>query len=730
MASPSLPAMNSCRSQRQPLRTQKIRWLPPSIWVPASRQFSAGQVGLTAVNAVGGAVIVNGIGSGGAQVNATRNAQVHVGNAGSLANIDGLVYVASSDRTGQLTVDDSSQANTTASLFLTGSAPGILVLDITAPAARLIAYNGNQVQASFFLGLNNQLTIENTGIKATGVLNLGGGSTDDVQATSGPLTIYEVDNAGVEDTVNVGSTGQSLDPIVGSVSIYGSTKGYDQLNVYDQNGNADTGASEYFLTGTSLYRPYAGAINFQGMSEVYIEGATSGSKSYDIGATLSGSAPAFVSVPGEPVLPNKNIDLIAGAGSNEITVLGRYYLDSEGQVHSGLEGVQHLNVDGAGADTLTVDESGDLDAPGVTRQAQTISLINNTVSVLGGAAASVGYSQLAGSVLSLSYAGVSTLVVQGDAAGNSFLAGDADDNLDRLPAKVTLQGSGKDSLRLDDAANAPDAPITQTSPRFTITGNSVTRTNVVTFDYLGVTQTTTLTSAIDFSGLATVEIDGGATNNTFAVTGAAPGVSTTIHGGSATNTLDYFNFKGNVIVDLPIGTATGLSGGISNIQDVYGSRGDDILVGNGGNVLTGGTGRNLLIAGPTASTLIGNSGQDILVGGAPVYDADPKLTAIDAIMAEWSRTDLSYAARVQDLLDGGGLNGSDLLDGANFLSNGGNNTLTGGAGLDLFYGLLPANSATPDKTDWNPSQGEVFVDSQRLRHQPRRHKARRPVADP
>jgi hypothetical protein len=79
-------------------------------------------------------------------------------------------------------------------------------------------------------------------------------------------------------------------------------------------------------------------------------------------------------------------------------------------------------------------------------------------------------------------------------------------------------------------------------------------------------------------------------------------------------------------------------------------------------------------------------------------------------MTEWSRNSLPYASRVQDLLVGGGLNGTTLLNASAFHSNGGNNTLTGGAGLDLFHGLLPADTATPDRTDWAPAQGEVFVD--------------------
>src|SRR5207302_1805565 len=79
--------------------------------------------------------------------------------------------------------------------------------------------------------------------------------------------------------------------------------------------------------------------------------------------------------------------------------------------------------------------------------------------------------------------------------------------------------------------------------------------------------------------------------------------------------------------------------------------------------------------------------------------------ALAAIMAEWTRTDLVYSARVHHLLHGGGLNSSYLLNSSTFTSNGGANTLTGASGLDLFFGSLAR-----DANDWNARQGEIFVE--------------------
>ena len=72
--------------------------------------------------------------------------------------------------------------------------------------------------------------------------------------------------------------------------------------------------------------------------------------------------------------------------------------------------------------------------------------------------------------------------------------------------------------------------------------------------------------------------------------------SISINGGSGINSLDYSNTMHGIRVHLPSGTASGLRGGVSNIQNVYGSAFDDILTGRGGNILSGGAGRDILVA--------------------------------------------------------------------------------------------------------------------------------------
>jgi hypothetical protein len=154
-----------------------------------------------------------------------------------------------------------------------------------------------------------------------------------------------------------------------------------------------------------------------------------------------------------------------------------------------------------------------------------------------------------------------------------------------------------------------------------------------------------------------------------------------------------------VVVNLQLGTATNLRGGIANIQNVIGSPGNDILVGNGGNVLSGGLGRDLLIAGGTASMLVAGNGGAILIGGTTNYDTNQ--AALLAIEAEWVRTDESYDTRVTNLTTG---NGVPLLDSSTVHSNGGGNTLTGGDGLDLFFA-----SAASELVNWDNAKEKFIV---------------------
>jgi hypothetical protein len=188
---------------------------------------------------------------------------------------------------------------------------------------------------------------------------------------------------------------------------------------------------------------------------------------------------------------------------------------------------------------------------------------------------------------------------------------------------------------------------------------------------------------------AALTVRGTTDNDTFRIpTGASIGGQ--IIGGGGTDTLDYSAYVGDIVVDLALGTAAGVGGGVSGIANVTGSQGNDVLVGDANaNVLRGGTGRSLLIGGAGADQLFGGGGDNIQIGGTTAYDKN--LTALAALMKEFTRTDRNFHQRVNDLMTGTGLNGAYVLNTdptlgpVTVFDDGAADTLTGGGGLDWFF---------------------------------------------
>jgi hypothetical protein len=185
---------------------------------------------------------------------------------------------------------------------------------------------------------------------------------------------------------------------------------------------------------------------------------------------------------------------------------------------------------------------------------------------------------------------------------------------------------------------------------------------------------------------SSVSVAAGVGDKTFALLGALPNIALRIDGGTnldgsaGNNTLDYSGWNGNVTVTLQRGEATGVAGGISNIRNIIGSIGNDLLVGDANaNVLTGGTGRNIIIGGGGLDQITGGGGDNLLIGGGTLYDGNA--TALDLLMQEWMQPS-DFATRQNaiemglDLLAGTGIK----LDATTLLPDGLANSLTPGPG--------------------------------------------------
>src|SRR5262249_5754192 len=95
------------------------------------------------------------------------------------------------------------------------------------------------------------------------------------------------------------------------------------------------------------------------------------------------------------------------------------------------------------------------------------------------------------------------------------------------------------------------------------------------------------------------------------------------------------------------GLPTFQDGGAGTDMLQGGNSGNILLGGPGNDVLTGGPGRDILVGGSGPDVLKGLGGDDILIGGAT--DFDTNITAWQAILAEWQRSDVDYVTRVHHL---------------------------------------------------------------------------------
>jgi Ca2+-binding RTX toxin-like protein len=205
------------------------------------------------------------------------------------------------------------------------------------------------------------------------------------------------------------------------------------------------------------------------------------------------------------------------------------------------------------------------------------------------------------------------------------------------------------------------------------------------------------------TGAATANrLDGGAGNDVLAGFGGAD----TLVGGAGVDVADYSGSSAGVTVSLSTGRGVGgdAQGDIlSGVENLIGSRFDDVLTGDAGNnTLWGAAGNDRLFGGAGDDVLSGGLDADIVSGGAgdDTYDIDDVGDrvfesadgGIDLIRSTVSIGTLAANVERATLVGTDNLNlgGNEL---ANTLGgNGGNNMLSGGLGNDGLYGLAGNDS--------------------------------------
>src|SRR5262249_24860408 len=129
-------------------------------------------------------------------------------------------------------------------------------------------------------------------------------------------------------------------------------------------------------------------------------------------------------------------------------------------------------------------------------------------------------------------------------------------------ASLTLKsGSGNDTFTIVNFPPPSSIPFPITIDAGAGTNTLIGPNIPTTFRITGANAGKVVT--VSFSNFQ--NLVGGSANATFAFkTGGS--LSGSLNGGGGTNRLNYSAFTGDVVVDLPLGTATGVAGGISNIK--------------------------------------------------------------------------------------------------------------------------------------------------------------------
>jgi hypothetical protein len=576
------------------------------------------------VNVLGNASTLNIHGS-------SANLSVNVGNAGSVQAIQGEITVYNPGGHSNVTVDDRN--NTISRTPVLSTDPGDASYgQITGLAPGVIYYH----------------------YADTSLLTVWTGTTTatvNVQATGAPTNVAANDAQGT--TINLGNAA-SVQQITGALSL-SNPAGQIAVNVNDQNDSTD-----HNNTLLDMVNQGGNFIRLQNLARATIYAVASQTSALTV---YGGSGSNVWSVEGTAA--GVNTAIYGGTGYNQF---------GAGDANSNaLNGPLALHGQPGNVSFM---EYWDYVSP----TAQTYTLTANTIIRPG--LAPVTFDGLAEVIFVPANVGGNTINVQSVAAG--VLA-----NLDAATGDTVTIGVNQSlasvlgSVVVNNAANVViDDSADPTSP-----GGPITFTNdasygfgisglVPTVTYLNAAPNTTINASLLL----------GAGDKTINVQAPPQGVTLTLDGGSGTNTLDYTGYTGNVLVDLPLGAATGFSS-INNIENVTGASGGgvgfyNVLIGTGGNVLTGGFGRrNILVAGGSNSTLNAGDNEDLLIGGTTVYDTDPTLASWLQIAAYWAGGD-DYFTRVANLTSG---NGVPLLDATTVTGNYGGNTINGNGPLALIY---------------------------------------------
>ena len=585
-------------------------------------------------------------------------------------------------------------------------------------------------------GGSNALTVSATIPGSTAIFAGGGPDTVNVQAISGPTTLW---GSTGNLTTNVGSTqpvaGGIVDNISGPLFVIGGS-GTNVLNVDDSGSVSSKSGTLTSSTITGLNM--AAGITYSGMANVNVAlgqgsefftiastdtGTTSvqcgnGADLVDIdttrgttnvsggagqdtvnvvstGATTTinaGSGNALINIfsVGGPTTVNNtaatatvNIQTINGPttvnGDGRDVINVGSLAPQTGGVVSAIE--SPLVINGArGMDIVNVDATGSLLPEAGTLTATTLTGL--------GMPFGITYGNLAALTISLGLGG-DNFTVASTHAGSTLINAGAGTNRFDVQAiggnTLIVGGAGNDAFTVGSLSAATARTVKTINGLLMLVGgagsNSIAVTADVDFTLANSSLQLSNGEAIGMSGITQATLTGGPSDNTFDVSGWTG--SATINGGGGLDKIVSAVDAGAVLTDTSLTRSNGGSfvlGGIG-AAIISGGASNETLDATGfsGTAwLYGGTGNDTLLAGSGDDYLDGGTGSDILVGGAGndvlvgIHGAGDTLTA-------GSGDTTIYGSPFADSIQGGA--GDDLIYG-----DGGNDTINAGSGNDTIVG--------------------------------------------
>jgi hypothetical protein len=552
------------------------------------------------------------------ELTANANDKVNVGDAGSVQQINGLLAISDPPAFVTLSVDDSADAS-----------PRTFTMDTVGNGfGRIIGLAPAPIEYKYTD--TDSVTLQ------TGT----GAVIANVQATGVPVNMI----GHASSTVNVGAAG-SVQQINGALTITQAPAASVALTVDD---SADPFGRTVLLGGDGATSSIVGlapaAINYptNAIFPLIVNGG-SGNNFYIVNGSPTLFSATLNTGGGTDV-----VDILAIASPLTINSAGGSGADAInlGNASNSLSNIVPgiifggITINAAVTDTLTLNDQG-------TPDPRTYTVTATSVSWTGGP--------------TVHYSGVGPLAVNG--------------------------GTGADTFKLASSSATAAPTITGGGGNNTAIGSNMSNTWTLAGTNAGVLSGPAYQRTPYFFNIQ--NLTAGPAGDDFVFQDGASITGNLTGGGH--DTLDYRKYSISVIVDLQApfaGVNTGVGGTVSGVSTVFGGTAQgsplvyNLLIGNGNNLLVGGTGRrNILVAGGVPSTLIGGDGEDLMITGTTIYDTQPGLASWYMIAQYWASGD-SFANRAANLLAG---NGVPLLDASTVTGNGSGNTLLGKGGELLLY---------------------------------------------